>query len=256
MAKSPSTNSSPPFPARWCWSAPARWAARCSMAGSRAGSTAEEVAVLEPQPSQGDQGAGASAAAHQSRTATSADGRAHGDRGEAADPRRDGAAAARAADRSQRPSWSRSWPGERSAYCESTLPPARAIVRAMPNTPAAIGRGITVAVANRRVDAGQRKLAHGLLAAIGAVEWVDDEALMDAVTAVSGSGPAYVFLLAEAMAQRRRRGGPAGRRSPKSSRARPSPARANCCIARRSTPRPCARTSPRPAAPPPRRWRC
>ena len=71
----------------------------------------------------------------------------------------------------------------------------------MPNTPAAIGRGITVAVGNRRVTAKARKLAHGLLAATGAVEWVDDEALMDAVTAVSGSGPAYVFLLAEAMAQ-------------------------------------------------------
>jgi pyrroline-5-carboxylate reductase len=71
----------------------------------------------------------------------------------------------------------------------------------MPNTPAAIGRGITVAVGNRRVTAKARKLAHGLLAATGSVEWVDDEALMDAVTAVSGSGPAYVFLLAEAMAQ-------------------------------------------------------
>jgi pyrroline-5-carboxylate reductase len=76
-----------------------------------------------------------------------------------------------------------------------------AVVRAMPNTPAAIGRGITVAVGNPRVKAPARKLAHGLLAATGSVEWVDDEALMDAVTAVSGSGPAYVFLLAEAMAQ-------------------------------------------------------
>jgi pyrroline-5-carboxylate reductase len=76
-----------------------------------------------------------------------------------------------------------------------------AVVRAMPNTPAAIGRGITVAVGNARVKAPARKLAHGLLAATGSVEWVDDEALMDAVTAVSGSGPAYVFLLAEAMAQ-------------------------------------------------------
>ena len=72
----------------------------------------------------------------------------------------------------------------------------------MPNTPAAIGRGITVAVAERaRHRATQRALVHTLLAAIGAVEWVDDEALMDAVTAVSGSGPAYVFLLAEAMAR-------------------------------------------------------
>jgi len=74
-----------------------------------------------------------------------------------------------------------------------------AIVRAMPNTPAAIARGITVACPNAQVTARQRKLATDLLAAIGTVEWVSDESLMDAVTAVSGSGPAYVFLLAEAM---------------------------------------------------------
>ena len=76
-----------------------------------------------------------------------------------------------------------------------------AIVRAMPNTPAAIGRGITVACPNAQVTARQRKLATDLLAAIGTVEWVSDESLMDAVTAVSGSGPAYVFLLAEAMTE-------------------------------------------------------
>jgi pyrroline-5-carboxylate reductase len=86
-------------------------------------------------------------------------------------------------------------------FLADALPPGAAIVRAMPNTPAAIGRGITVAVPNAKVSARQRKLASDLLAAIGAVEWIADEALMDAVTAVSGSGPAYVFLLAEAMAQ-------------------------------------------------------
>jgi pyrroline-5-carboxylate reductase len=75
-----------------------------------------------------------------------------------------------------------------------------ALVRAMPNTPAAIGRGITVAVP-RDVNPAQRALAHRLLCATGAVEWTEDEALMDAVTAVSGSGPAYVFLLAEALAE-------------------------------------------------------
>jgi pyrroline-5-carboxylate reductase len=75
-----------------------------------------------------------------------------------------------------------------------------AVVRAMPNTPAAIGRGITVAVA-RNAGAAQRDLADRLLRATGTVEWVEDEALLDAVTAVSGSGPAYVFLLAEALAQ-------------------------------------------------------
>jgi pyrroline-5-carboxylate reductase len=69
----------------------------------------------------------------------------------------------------------------------------------MPNTPAAIGRGITVAVP-RGASAAQRDLADRLLAATGSVEWVEDEGLMDAVTAVSGSGPAYVFLLAEALA--------------------------------------------------------
>jgi pyrroline-5-carboxylate reductase len=76
-----------------------------------------------------------------------------------------------------------------------------AIVRSIPNTPAAIGRGITVAVANPKVTADQRRLAQRLLAAVGAVEWVDDEALIDAATAVSGSGPAYVFLLAESLAR-------------------------------------------------------
>jgi pyrroline-5-carboxylate reductase len=75
------------------------------------------------------------------------------------------------------------------------------VVRAMPNTPAAIGRGITVAVAAENVSAGQRAVADALLRATGSVEWVDDEKLMDAVTAVSGSGPAYVFLLAEELAR-------------------------------------------------------
>ena len=79
--------------------------------------------------------------------------------------------------------------------------PGAAIVRAMPNTPAAIGRGMTVAVPNARVSQTQRARVDALLSAVGAVEWVADEALMDAVTALSGSGPAYVFLLAEAMAR-------------------------------------------------------
>jgi pyrroline-5-carboxylate reductase len=75
------------------------------------------------------------------------------------------------------------------------------VVRAMPNTPAAIGRGITVAVAAKDVVDAQRATADALLRATGSVEWVDDEGLMDAVTAVSGSGPAYVFLLAEELAR-------------------------------------------------------
>ena len=90
--------------------------------------------------------------------------------------------------------------GQTLRFLATALEPAGALVRAMPNTPAAIGRGITVAVPVRASGA-QRQLAEALLSATGAVEWVDDEALMDAVTAVSGSGPAYVFLLAEALAQ-------------------------------------------------------
>jgi len=89
--------------------------------------------------------------------------------------------------------------GRTLGFLAGALGETCALVRAMPNMPAAIGRGITVAVA-KNADAGQRALADRLLAATGAVEWVDDEALMDAVTAVSGSGPAYVFLLAEALA--------------------------------------------------------
>ncbi len=90
--------------------------------------------------------------------------------------------------------------GQTLHFLATALERAGALVRAMPNTPAAIGRGITVAVPVRASGA-QRQLAEALLSATGAVEWVDDEALMDAVTAVSGSGPAYVFLLAEALAQ-------------------------------------------------------
>ena len=75
------------------------------------------------------------------------------------------------------------------------------VVRAMPNTPAAIGRGITVAVAADNVSRAQRAVADALLRATGVVEWIDDENWMDAVTAVSGSGPAYVFLLAEELAR-------------------------------------------------------
>jgi pyrroline-5-carboxylate reductase len=90
--------------------------------------------------------------------------------------------------------------GKTVAFLEGALG-ALAIVRSIPNTPAAIGRGITVAVPNAKVTAGQRTLAHTLLLSVGAVEWVDDEALIDVATAVSGSGPAYVFLLAESLAR-------------------------------------------------------
>lgn len=76
-----------------------------------------------------------------------------------------------------------------------------AIVRAMPNTPAAVRQGITVAHACHHVSAPQRELADALLTAAGQVAWVEDEALLDPVTAISGGGPAYVFLLTELMEQ-------------------------------------------------------
>jgi pyrroline-5-carboxylate reductase len=89
--------------------------------------------------------------------------------------------------------------GCKLALLESALGQIAA-VRAMPNTPAAIGHGMTVVCPNSKVDGAQRALAERLLSAVGDVAWVDDEALMDPVTAVSGSGPAYVFLLIEALA--------------------------------------------------------
>ncbi len=78
---------------------------------------------------------------------------------------------------------------------------SQAIIRAMPNTPASIGQGMTVCVANANVTNVQREHVTRLLSGVGAVAWIDDEAQMDAVTAVSGSGPAYVFLLAEALVE-------------------------------------------------------
>jgi len=89
--------------------------------------------------------------------------------------------------------------GRTLGFLEGALAQRTALVRAMPNTPAAIGRGITVAAPNAQVSQRQRALVHALLAATGLVEWVTDEGLMDAVTAVSGSGPAYVFLLVETL---------------------------------------------------------
>ena len=91
--------------------------------------------------------------------------------------------------------------GKTIAYFEHHLDASAAIVRAMPNTPAAVGRGITVCCPNPHVSDGQRDWADTLLKSVGVVEWVDDEGHIDAVTALSGGGPAYVFLLVEVMAQ-------------------------------------------------------
>lgn len=83
----------------------------------------------------------------------------------------------------------------------AALGPAAAVVRAMPNTPAAIGRGMSVLAAGPGVDQRARDLCTGLMSAVGAVDWAESEGQLDAVTAVSGSGPAYVFLLVEALAK-------------------------------------------------------
>lgn len=90
--------------------------------------------------------------------------------------------------------------GKTIGYFERHLGQDAAIIRAMPNTPAAIRKGITVGCPNRNVSELQKDVCHDLLLAAGAVEWVSEEKLIDAVTAVSGSGPAYVFSLVEALA--------------------------------------------------------
>ncbi|MCB2135219.1 MAG: pyrroline-5-carboxylate reductase [Rhodobacteraceae bacterium] len=90
--------------------------------------------------------------------------------------------------------------GTKIAYYETVLGLATPIIRAMPNTPAAIARGITAIVGNARADAGHMDLAEALLSAVGQVVRLESEAQMDAVTAVSGSGPAYVFHLIETLA--------------------------------------------------------
>ncbi len=91
--------------------------------------------------------------------------------------------------------------GKTIANMRDRLPRAGAFVRTIPNTPAAVGRGITACYPSAEVSAVQRAQADQLLRAIGRVEWVESEDLIDAATAVSGSGPAYVFYLAEALAK-------------------------------------------------------
>jgi len=97
--------------------------------------------------------------------------------------------------------------GQTISGFENRFGTSQPVVRAMPNTPAAIGKGISVAVANDHVSDTQKECATSILQSMGAVEWVSDESLMDAVTAVSGSGPAYVFYLIEAMAAAGRKAG-------------------------------------------------
>ncbi len=91
--------------------------------------------------------------------------------------------------------------GQTIAAFEKRFSETQPIIRAMPNTPAAIGKGITVAAASRHVTTEQKEQAEIILKSVGLVEWVDEESLLDPVTAVSGSGPAYIFLMIEAMAE-------------------------------------------------------
>ena len=116
--------------------------------------------------------------------------------------------------------------GKTIANIRARFPHATAIVRAMPNLAAAVGRGIAGLAASAAATPCQRATAAALLAATGRVVWLDGEHLIDAVTAVSGSGPAYVFCLTEVSARRAR---PLGFPpiSPRGWRARRSKARAN-----------------------------
>jgi pyrroline-5-carboxylate reductase len=90
--------------------------------------------------------------------------------------------------------------GRTLASLEAVLGADAAIVRAMPNTPAAVRRGATGLLANRNVSEAQRRICDHLVTAVGKAVWVERESQLDAVTALSGSGPAYVFLLVEALA--------------------------------------------------------
>lgn len=89
--------------------------------------------------------------------------------------------------------------GTRIATFEAVFGESSAIVRAMPNTPAAVHQGMIVCCPNAHVSAGQKDHCDLLMQAIGSVAWIEDETLMDAVTGLSGSGPAYVFYMIEAM---------------------------------------------------------
>lgn len=91
--------------------------------------------------------------------------------------------------------------GMREASIQHWLGDKLAIVRAMPNTPALIGCGATALYANEYVSTEQRSIAESILRAVGVVVWLKDEKLMDAVTALSGSGPAYFFLMMETLQQ-------------------------------------------------------
>ncbi len=89
--------------------------------------------------------------------------------------------------------------GKTISFYETIFGATTAIIRAMPNTPALVGKGVSVLCGNTATSDSQAQLSMNLMASVGDVEWIDDESLMDAVTALSGSGPAYLFHLIEAM---------------------------------------------------------
>ena len=91
--------------------------------------------------------------------------------------------------------------GQSLANFAAYFEPERPVIRAMPNTPAAIGKGMSVAIPNNHATEAHRRIAQNLLSAAGEFLWLESESQMDAVTAVSGSGPAYVFYLMEALAK-------------------------------------------------------
>ena len=128
-----------------------------------------------------------------------------------------------------------------------------AIVRTMPNTPALIGQGITGMVAMAGVSAEQKTAADDIMKAVGATVWLDDEALIDPVTAVSGSGPAYVFYFIEAMQQAAQELGLVGGAGQAAGAGHLCRRGAACGAARRRKCRCCASASRRRAAPPMRR---
>ncbi|WP_419903798.1 pyrroline-5-carboxylate reductase [Kiloniella sp.] len=91
--------------------------------------------------------------------------------------------------------------GKKISFYEDNLGSQAAIVRTMPNTPAAVSRGMTVLYANPNVSEEQKAVCQEFMAAVGETAWLDSEGQIDAVTGVSGSGPAYIFLMAECLAQ-------------------------------------------------------
>ena len=145
--------------------------------------------------------------------------------------------------------------GIRSADLSRWLGGHGRIVRTMPNTPALIGEGITALVGAPGLAVADRDAADSIMRAVGQTVWVDDESMIDAVTAVSGSGPAYVFYFMEAMQAAARAMGFDDAQSRKLTRP-PSTGRRDSRRAPRIRQRCCGNGSLRRVAPPPRRWRC